>query len=338
MNMAERQFFNTPVGRIIQGSITEKRTTDGDNRPIPEEKQQYEIGLAIRKDDPGLGAWFQGLQQKAAMDFAAQPMIQQAVLNWPNQQFSMKVSDGDKPAKKTGKVNPNTVGCFVVWMNTKFNDSLKVCRTNPQGVLEQIDPTEIYTGCFVDIHHSVVGNGETLPDRAGIYITPHAIRFIAHGERITGGVTIEDAFGNSAMPQQLPPGASVTPVAGAPMGGPMGNPQQPMPGAAQPMPGAPMGNSYAPAAHSPMASGAPSSTMANPAITSPSNVHQMPGVPQAGVPMPGGAPAPTAPAGMPTGAPVGVPGQPTASPINTGYPPHPGILGMPGAPLPGTGQ
>jgi hypothetical protein len=58
--MANRFDFFTPVvGRFVNGSITEKRTKDSDNREIPLDKQRFEFGVAFEKTAiwPMLSDW-----------------------------------------------------------------------------------------------------------------------------------------------------------------------------------------------------------------------------------------------------------------------------------------
>jgi len=57
-------------------------------------------------------------------------------------------------------------------------------------------------------------------DRAGIYLNPQGIRRVAHGKPIVGGIDLTTAFAGRAIPSQLPPGASATPVAAGPLAAP----------------------------------------------------------------------------------------------------------------------
>ena len=50
--MTDRVSIYLPPGRFISGSMTQVRTANARGKPIPPEKQQYEFGVAIRKDDP----------------------------------------------------------------------------------------------------------------------------------------------------------------------------------------------------------------------------------------------------------------------------------------------
>ncbi len=292
--MTEPTYFHTPVGRFVSGSLTEKRTTDNDNRPIQPEKQRYEFGLAIQKSDPALPGMLQTIAAAAKAGYQQRPDIQQRVDAWFQTMsgFSMKISDGDKPAARTGDVNQNTAGCFVIW----FSTSMDILAANAQNT--QIDPASIKRGWFVDVAASVKANGLT-DNNAGVYMNPTCVRLIAEGEEIVGGMNIETALQNAPVaPTQLPPGAR-----------PVGSTPQ-----------------------APATSGAPGTGLPGAA----------PAVPTQAAP----APAQTAPAGLPGAAPTQPPAQPQtashgsapASPGSaptvaggTGHPPHPGILGLPGA-------
>jgi len=309
----ERVETNTPVGRFVSGSLTEKRSKDLNNAPIPEDKQQFEFGLAIRKDDPGLGPLFQTIQGAAMQGYASNPQIQQRIQGWPQTQFSMKMRDGDQPNAQ-GQVNQNTAGCFVLY----FASSYPITCYNAEGT--QVDPATFDRGCYMDVYMSIAPNGLT-NHQAGIYLNPLALRFIAYGERIAGGGRHDAAFGNAPVPTNLPPGASMTPVAPAghaPAAPTAGNaPVGAVPGL--PQPGMVSAGTAAPGAnvqHTPPGSG---------------NVG-LPGVPQHG------APATGVPGGMPGMPAAGQPGVPTASPSNVPqHPPH-NVTGMvTGAPQAPTG-
>lgn len=294
--MTEPVYFHTPVGRFVSGSLTEKRTTDNNNRPIEPEKQRYDFGLAIRKDDPGVPGMLQSIATAAKAGYPQRQDIQQRVDGWFQTMsgFSMKISDGDKPAVSTGKVNENTAGCFVVW----FSTSMDILAANAQNI--QIDAASIKRGWYVDVAASARANG-LLDHNAGVYMNPSCVRLIAEGEEIVGGMNVETALQNApTAPTQLPPGAR-----------PVGSTPQ-----------------------APVSSGAPGTGLPGMVPAAPSvGAAPLPGV--APVPTQAApAPAQTAPAALPGVAPTQPPAQPqTASPGDTGYPPHPGVM-QPG--LPGT--
>jgi hypothetical protein len=311
--------MNTSVGRYIGGSLTEKRDTDMDDRPIPLDKQQYEIGVAFRKDDPKLPHVFNGIAGHAwtefARDPAAQQKIGQAAQYFPHQAdqfkahfgkdvldgFSWKISDGDKPNRK-GQVSEHTRGHYVFY----FKSSFPIRCANQQNA--EIPADQIKRGYFVDVSFTCAGNGET-GDRAGVYLNPAFVRLIAFGEEIRGGVSAAEAFANAPVPTQLPPGASAMPVAGNPAAMPTGAPQ---PGF--PQTGAPTGMPVSSLPAGMPANGLPPSNNGLPAQTLafPSNPAPQPGFP--GAPM---TPAPGASAAFPGGN----------APLPTGFPgnsvPHP---------------
>lgn len=192
----------TPVGRFVSGSITEKRTTDYENRPLPEDKQTYQFGIAIRKDDPGIGAVFTYIHGVAASVHAAHP----SVANFNLDGYSWKVKDGDKPNTK-GVVGENVAGCYVFFFSSSY--PVRTCDASNADIA----PADVYRGCYVDMVINA-NNNDLQGDRAGIYLNPVFMRMVAHGKPILGGVDAATAFGNAA-PAALPPGASATPLPGS---------------------------------------------------------------------------------------------------------------------------
>lgn len=330
----------SPVGRIIWGSVSELNTRDITGKPEPDvEKHAYTFGLAIRKDDPGIGALLQAFYQQALAGYPNNQMMANRIAQeWQSGfagvAFRFKVKDGDRPLQRTGKPDDNARGCWVISCKTK----IPIKCANAQNV--EIDPKTVERGYFVDVALSIAVNEKT-DNTAGLYVNPMVVRLLAFGEKIMGGISIEDAFAGHAAPTQLPPGASATPV--APAGGIPGLPGFPQAGAPQAMP-----QFGAPAA--PMNNGptAPNSAY-------PSNQGEMPGFPGGSVQFPGGPALTTAPGfpaqtqaapatGYPSnpqmpGFPNGNTGSPTGYPINpaTGQPyqPHPGFAAGPGQ-MPGS--
>lgn len=294
--MAESTPINTPVGRFVSGSLTEKRDKDINQRPIDPEKQRYEFGLAVLKNDPALPAFMQTVADAAKAGYANNPAILQRIDTWFQTMsgFSMKISDGDKPNSQ-GRVNENTKGHFVIW----FSTSLPINCCNTQNI--QIDPASIKRGWYVDIAGTV--NVNTLVDHnAGIYMNPSWVRLVGEGDEIVGGISAGDAFAQAAPPAALPPGArpvGSTPQAPAAAGAP---------GAG--MPGTPGNPAPAPAPTDPAAMPGPA-TMPSTAPAPTASPGSAPAYPQHhGVMQPGQPPAqPAAPAAPPAGVP-GLPGMP----------------------------
>lgn len=200
--MSNRLDFFTPVaGRFISGSLTEKRSKDSDNRPIEPEKQRYEFGIAFQKNE----IWSMLTEQfrpwlttQLASDANGLSRMQEWFSTLTG--FSMKISDGDKPNAK-GQLNENSKGCFVMWFSSSFSpDTVDSTMTN------QIPADSIKRGYYVQIAGNISPNGLTA-SQAGIYLNATHVRLVAEGEEIKGGVDAVTAFGGTAAPTSLPPGA-----------------------------------------------------------------------------------------------------------------------------------
>lgn len=284
----------TPGGRLVMGSLTEKATTDQDNKPIPPEKQAYFFGVAVPKSAPGANELIGRLWQMAATDYAQAPLVMAQInMGLAAKDFSWKIQDGDLPVydKATGaaKAMPDYLkGCWIF----KFKTQFEISACDNAGI--DIARKDIKKGDYVDVMFSTQINGK-FDDTAGIYLNPNAIRRLGFGEAIASGVVASQAFKGQAA--SLPPGATVMPTAAGAL-----------PGAGM-LPGAP------------------------PAGGMPGVQPPVVGYPLAGTPT-GFAPAPTAPvaaSGMP-GMPGVLP--PTASPSSPGAPPYPAILTPPAPVVP----
>lgn len=233
--MADQFSALTPGGRFIWGSITERATHDYDNNPYEPGKGPFQFGLAIAKNAPGVNDLLGALYQVAVSGYPNKPGIAARILNeyqsgFTRGDFAFKIKDGDKPNAE-GVVNPNSAGCWVFAFSTML--PIKATHYNiipgiPNNA--EIDPKEVYRGSYVDVHLSSSPNGKE--DRtAGIYLNPNAVRLLGHGERIVGGITTEQAFGNAPAPV-VPVGASAMPV--GPAGGAPQVAQPQVPQVAQP--------------------------------------------------------------------------------------------------------
>lgn len=232
--MSERLNIVTPVGRFVSGDLQNKRSKDNKNRPIPEDKQRFEFGVAFPKAD----LWsllteqmYPWIAARATTDRNAAQRLQ----NWFQtfSGFSMKVQDGDKPNEK-GQVNENTAGHFVMYFSSSFPPN----TVDPSN--NDIDPSLIKRGYYVQIAGTVAPNGtqgavfQTGED-AGIFLSGNFVRLIAEGDEIRTGMSAEDAFGGASAPTALPPGArplGTTSGAAGAFGG-AGNPPS-LPGAPVP--------------------------------------------------------------------------------------------------------
>jgi len=244
--MSERFDFYTPVvGRFVNGSITEKRTKDSDGRAIEADAQRFEFGVAFEKAAiwPMLvEQWYPFLATALARDQNAS----QRMTNWFSTMsgYSMKVSDGDAPNRK-GAVNEHTKGCFVIYFSSLFMPQ----TVGPDAAFTEIDAATIKRGFYVQVAGNIAPNGQP-GDRAGIYVNANAVRLIAEGDEIRGGIDAASAFGGAAAPTALPPGAKPlgsTSGAGQAFGAPG------LPGASAPAstPGLPGASAPAPAQTAP---------------------------------------------------------------------------------------
>lgn len=266
-----------PVGRFVSGSVTEKRKLDHRGDPLAEDKQRFEFGVAVDKNAPELPAVFGQLQAVAMEKHAGYP----SVTNFQLQDYSWKISDGDKPNAK-GQVNADTAGHFIFWFSSSY--PVRTCDQNNT----QCDPNMIKRGFYVDVVFNAKNNGST-GQQAGIYLNPEWLRFIAYGQEIVSGRSAADAFGAPA-PTTLPAGASATPLAAHAAPGVAPTPAAaPMPGNVAPVAGAP---TAAPATPAPApAQGLPT---ASPGNVAPAPAHDLV----------------NAAVGQQPAAPQGVPGQP----------------------------
>ena len=232
--MADRIQIYLPVSRFVSGSLTQKRTQNARRQPIAEDKQQFEFGLALRKDSPDAQAFWGQLLNGFKTAFAHNPAVHPVIDQWLQNGFngfSGKVSDGDTPNAQ-GTLNENTQGCWVIYCSTSYPP---VCADETNA---QIDPERIERGYYVDATLSLAPNSNPIGDGIGCYVNPDMIRLRAIGEVIRGGIDTQSV--GASMPMgALPQGAAPVgqgAVGGAPMPG-MGAPaapQQPQPPQAAP--------------------------------------------------------------------------------------------------------
>ena len=257
MAHAPKEYFTTPVGRIISGDPWTKQTTDMDGRPVPEDKQNYWFAVAIEKTAPGMNELLGTLQKAALGGYAHAPNVMtQIQQGFAATAFSWKVSDGDaqRANAQTGQPEPvwkHGAGCWVV----KFSTTLPIRPAKYQGnVPVDCDASEIKRGYYVQVAGSASANGNN--DRtAGIYVNPQTVCLVGYGEEIVGGPSLDQQFtggpggympaGMTQAPQ--PPTGAPGSGMGMPQPAPMGMPQP----AAAPAP-APMGMPQPAAAPAPM--------------------------------------------------------------------------------------
>lgn len=197
------QFFTPVVGRFVSGSLTEKRSKDNDGRPIAAEDQRYEFGVAFEKAEIWqalfVDKWWPYLNTALAADHNGLTRMQQWFSNPAAKGvFSMKVSDGDLPNSKN-VVNENTRGKYVIWFS-----AIDVTTVGPNN--EDLDRERIKRGDYVQVAGNMRPNGLS-EERAGVYMNANIVRLVGEGDPILGGMDPNEAFGGSAAPTALPPGA-----------------------------------------------------------------------------------------------------------------------------------
>jgi len=310
----------SPVGRLVQGSVHQGRNTDINGNPlvfksgarVGQPREEFFFALAIEKTNPEVEQFRQQLANIAYAEFPnGEPQ---------SPAFSWKYVDGDGV---DGNGQPNSAkegfaGCWVF----KFKGSNAPTCWDQNA--DQMDPSQVYTGCFVRVYCSAEGNkgGAGAGSRPGIYLNHSMVQLMGYGAEIQTGPDGAAVFGQAAAPAHVPQGMSQTPqrvsapVAqqaapqaqyGAPQGtpAPMGGPAPATPGAPAGAPGPAPAQGPGPA---PQAQYAP--PQGAPAAAPPPQYAQPPAV--AGAPQ--GVPA-AAPQAMPAAAPG-----PQAQSVANGYP------------------
>ena len=234
--MADRQYFTTPVGRIVAGSLYRPNNTNFDGQPLVyktgpdagKPRVQYFFALAIPKG-PGETHWANTAwgSEIWKVGHAAFPQAAQ------RPDFSWKVEDGDSTIpNKRGRIPRENEGWAGNWI-IKFSSSFAPTIYENQGGawVKILEENKVKPGYYVQVNFSPEGNGQS--NNPGVYLNPSMIAFSAYGEEINFGPNVEDAgFGNAP----LPVGASTMPVpASIPM--PASVPQsQPAPAMMPPVP------------------------------------------------------------------------------------------------------
>ena len=294
--MTDKVVITTPVGRMVQGSVSKPNTKDMNGQPMVvktgpnkgQPTQQFFIALAIPKGPETHWASTPWGAEIWKVGHAAFPGVAQ------RPDFAWKITDGDSTIpNKRNTVPAQQTGFARHWV-LKCTSSFPPTCWNANGTAP-VAPESIKCGFFLQLSVTVNGNGNQ--QNPGVYLNCGMVALAAYGEEIQQGPDPTSAgFGGAP----LPAGASMTPPAGMPAGTPApgapGYPPAPgapvlPPGYVQPpAPGAPV---YPPA---PVQPAAP--VPANPAILA---VPGAPAAPAAPAPMPPAPPAapaaPVAPAG-----------------------------------------
>ena len=226
------------LGRVVWGHPlkgTQKKNMDTgqiilkDGQPVI----QHVFGLAVPKADFLATVW-PAMQAEAAKGFPS----------GVPQNFAWKIDDGDDATPRQGgkafAEREGYPGHYVITIasNTGFPPALY--RFNGTNY-DQLNEDDLKTGDWVNAALNLVVNVPTQRTHTpSLYVNPQALEFVGYGTAIvSAGVNPMAAFGGQQ--RALPPGASATPVSGAPGAGvqmPGTMPQQPY-GAPPAQPGYP---------------------------------------------------------------------------------------------------
>lgn len=209
----------TPVGRMVQGDCFKPDTTDADGNPLTiksgpnmgQPTQKYFVAIAIPKTDPGLPALIATINQVAQRDF---PTLFNEQGQCLQPAFSFKQTDGDSQVPNKKNIRPcDREGFPGNWIFAWQVPSAPECYS-AGGVSVLTEPGSIKRGHYIRIHGYATGNKSA--QNPGVYLNPKMIELVAFGEEINSGPDGATVFGGAPV-GALPPGASATPIAGAPL-------------------------------------------------------------------------------------------------------------------------
>lgn len=213
----------TPVGRIVEGSLSQPATKDLEGRPLTSKdgspRVNYYIGLAISKADPKWPALKAQIYEEARKSFPGHfgPNGE------PYPSLGIKIIDGDSQVPNKKNKKPCDKEGFPGHWILKLSNGFKPECYEKGG--HQAKPAEdIKRGYYVRCAATVKGNDST--QNPGIYINMNMVEFQAFGQEITSGPDADEVFKDDAG--YLPPGASTMPVAAGPL--PPAAGVQPVPG------------------------------------------------------------------------------------------------------------
>lgn len=204
--------INTPVGRIVWGHPLKPQIKKdlNTNQPVMrdgQQVQQWAFGVAIPKDQ--FGELYQHMQQEALTAYPS---------GAPGN-FSWKFKDGDG-VDREGKPYSDREGHAGHYILTVSTEAFQPpCYKYEGNSYRQLEEHEIKTGDYVVVNLDIKANVPTNRTHTpGLYINPNAIELVGYGTEIkgSGGIDPNAAFGGQK--HQLPPGASATPIGGAPAG------------------------------------------------------------------------------------------------------------------------
>lgn len=220
--------FTSPVGRLVQGSMTMQQETDINNpnikltNPDGTPKMSLFFALAFPKKLDN------GQDNQEFLQFYTL-MVQTAQAAWPalfpngattssNPKFSWKYQDGDGVDTNGQSVSGKAgfAGNHIIKFASNYNVSCFVeGQFAPHQQLQKPDET-IKRGYWLRVFGDMRSNNATGTQVPGISIYPSLVSFVARGEEIASGPDAAAAFGGAPV-GYVPAGA--TPATSAPVGG-----------------------------------------------------------------------------------------------------------------------
>lgn len=246
--------ITTPVGRVVWGNLKGRPKVNQETKqPVLKDGKpviQYSFGLAIPKDQFA-PVW-------AVMVAEGSKIFPSIAAGQIPPSFAMKFVDGDgiDSEGKPFNTREGYRGCYVLAISTEAFEPPLTQLVGP-GQYQNVPGDTLKTGHFVRVALDIQSHGQKpgVPtSKAGLYLNPRLVEWVAFGAEIFNGPDATAAFGGTAA--ALPAGASATPLsapAPLPPGAPQNPPQMPPAGSPPGYPAPAPAVAYAPAAAPPMA-------------------------------------------------------------------------------------
>lgn len=219
--------FNTPVGRIVQGSVAMQQQKDVDtNQPMTDAQGNPVMGTFIALAFPKV---LPNGQPNTEFDGFFGQLRQVAAASWPalfpqgpagqcvNPRFSWKYQDGDGTDQSGKSVadKPGFKGNHILRFFTSF--PIRCFHEGKFAAHEEIQKPEdiIKRGYWVRLFGEAKSNNATGTQVPGISLYPKLLSFVERGEEIVSGPDAQAAFGNAAVGWRPPASESPIPTGGA---------------------------------------------------------------------------------------------------------------------------
>jgi hypothetical protein len=208
--MSNRTDLLTPIGRLVQGSLYEPKTTDAENKPLiyktgpnaGQPRVEYYFALAVPK---GTEQHWNQTEWGGKIWAVGQAGFPNGQANSPA--FAWKITDGDSTIpNRVGKKPCDFEGYAGHWI-LKFSGGFAPNIYNADGTQQLLEPNHVNLGDYIQVYGNVADNESQ--QQPGVYLNHSMVAFAGYGTRIFMGADPKSVgFGNAP----LPPGASATPL------------------------------------------------------------------------------------------------------------------------------